>query len=49
MTQRPSSDTELAEIAGRIEAWLERQRTDNPVVAAVERDEQSGERQEVAT
>jgi len=44
MTQRPSSDTELAEIAGRIEAWLERQRTDNPVVAAVERDEQSGER-----
>jgi hypothetical protein len=44
MTQRPSTDTELDEISGRIEAWLERQRTDNPVVAAVERDEESGER-----
>ncbi len=44
MTQRPSTDTELDEIAARIEAWLDRQRTDNPVVAAVERDEESGER-----
>jgi hypothetical protein len=44
MTQRPSTDPELDEIAGRIEAWLDRQRTDHPVVAAVERDEESGER-----
>lgn len=44
MTQRPATDTELAALASRIEAWLERQRTDNPVVAAVERDVESGER-----
>jgi hypothetical protein len=44
MTQRPSTDTELDAISRRIEAWLERQRTDNPVVAAIERDEESGER-----
>ena len=44
MTQRPSTDSELDAIAGRIEAWLDRQRADNPVVAAVERDEESGER-----
>jgi hypothetical protein len=44
MTQRPSTDPELADLADRIEAWLDRQRTDNPVVAAVERDETSGER-----
>jgi Putative bacterial sensory transduction regulator len=44
MTQRPSTDPELDALAGRIEAWLDRQRTDNPVVAAVERDEESGER-----
>jgi hypothetical protein len=44
MTQRPSTETELAALADRIEAWLERQRTGNPVVAAVERDEESGER-----
>jgi hypothetical protein len=44
MTQRPSSETELAALADRIEAWLERQRSGNPVVAAVERDEESGER-----
>jgi hypothetical protein len=44
MAQRPSTDTELVELGRRIEAWLERQRTENPVVAAVERDEESGER-----
>ena len=44
MTQRPSTETELAALADRIEAWLERQRSGNPVVAAVERDEESGER-----
>jgi hypothetical protein len=44
MTQRPSTDVELADLATRIEAWLDRQRADNPVVAAVERDEESGER-----
>lgn len=44
MTHPPSTDDELADLAARIEGWLERQRTDNPVVAAVERDEESGER-----
>lgn len=44
MTQRPSTDPELASLAGRIEAWLDRQRTGNPVVAAVVRDDESGER-----
>lgn len=44
MTQRPSTDAELDDLASRIEAWLERQRASNPVVAAVERDEESGER-----
>jgi hypothetical protein len=44
MTQRPCTETELAALAERIEGWLDRQRTDNPVVAAVERDEESGER-----
>jgi hypothetical protein len=44
MTQRPSTDSELADLAVRIEAWLDCQRAGNPVVAAVERDEESGER-----
>src|SRR5919108_336179 len=44
MSQRPSTDEELAALTARIEAWLERQRTENPVVAAVVRDEESGER-----
>ena len=44
MTQRPLTDDELAALGERIEAWLERQRTENPVVAAVVRDEESGER-----
>jgi hypothetical protein len=44
MSRRPSTDTELEALAGRIEAWLDRQRAGNPVVAAVERDEEPGER-----
>jgi hypothetical protein len=44
MTQRPASEAELDALAVRIETWLDRQRSDNPVVAAVERDEESGER-----
>ena len=44
MMQRPFADRELDAVATRIEAWLERQRTENPVVAAVERDTESGER-----
>jgi Putative bacterial sensory transduction regulator len=44
MTQRPASEAELDALAARIETWLDRQRADNPVVAAVERDEESGER-----
>jgi hypothetical protein len=42
--QRPYSDIELDDLAATIAAWLERQRAENPVVAAVERDEESGER-----
>lgn len=44
MTQRPLTEAELDELAKRIETWLERQRTENPVVAAVERDVESGDR-----
>ena len=44
MTHHPSTEAELADLAARIEAWLARQLADNPVVAAVERDEESGER-----
>jgi Putative bacterial sensory transduction regulator len=44
MTQRPSTEAELDALAGTVEAWLEVQRRENPVVAAVERDEESGER-----
>jgi hypothetical protein len=44
MTQRPASEAELDALAARIETWLDRQRADIPVVAAVERDEEEGER-----
>jgi hypothetical protein len=44
MTTHPSTEAELAALAGRIEDWLARQLAENPVVAAVERDEESGER-----
>ncbi len=37
--QHPSSPEELADLAATIEEWLELQLADNPVVAAVERDE----------
>ncbi|HEY1117600.1 MAG TPA: YbjN domain-containing protein [Acidimicrobiales bacterium] len=37
--QHASSPAELAALASAIEEWLEVQREDNPVVAAVERDE----------
>lgn len=40
----PAERDELDRISQRIEAWLERQREENPVVAAVERDTESGER-----
>jgi hypothetical protein len=39
-----ASPEELDALGSRIEAWLERQRAENPVVAAVERDTESGER-----
>lgn len=42
--QRVFTDAELDQLGAHIEAWLERQLTENPVVAAVERDEESGER-----
>jgi hypothetical protein len=44
MTHDPSTEAELDALAGRIETWLSRQLDDNPLVAAVERDETSGER-----
>jgi hypothetical protein len=44
MSRPPSTDAELVELEQRIEAWLDRQAQDNPVVAAVVRDEESGER-----
>ena len=44
MTTDPSTEAELTALAGRIEDWLARQLAENPVVAAVERDEESGER-----
>jgi hypothetical protein len=44
MVQRPFSDGELDALGARIEAWLRRQLAENPVVAAVERDVESGER-----
>jgi hypothetical protein len=40
----PTSDEQLSALAARIEAWLAEQLADNPVVAAVERDTESGER-----
>ena len=41
----PAFDAEgLDELEARIDAWLEVQRAENPVVAAVERDLESGER-----
>lgn len=36
----PASADELAGHAATIEAWIERQRADNPVLAAVDRDEE---------
>lgn len=40
----PASDEELARHEAHIDAWLARQLAENPVVAAVERDTESGER-----
>ena len=40
----PPTDEELRALERQIDAWLARQLIDNPVVAAVERDTESGER-----
>lgn len=40
----PTSDAELRSLEVRIDAWLADQLAENPVVAAVERDRDSGER-----
>jgi Putative bacterial sensory transduction regulator len=40
----PTAPEELEALDGRIDAWLEEQLRENPVVAAVERDLESGER-----
>lgn len=44
MTQHPFTPDQLNALAESIESWLERQLEENPVVAAVERDLESGER-----
>jgi hypothetical protein len=44
MVQRAFTDDELDVLGGQIESWLHRQLAENPVVAAVERDAESGER-----
>ncbi|HEX6238953.1 MAG TPA: YbjN domain-containing protein [Acidimicrobiales bacterium] len=44
MERDPSPEHDLDATSARIEAWLARQATDNPVVDAVVRDEESGER-----
>jgi hypothetical protein len=41
---QPSSEAELEALDARISAWLDGQLAENPVVAAVERDTESGER-----
>ena len=41
---QPTSDAELQALDGRISAWLAEQLAENPVVAAVDRDLESGER-----
>lgn len=40
----PSTAVELRDLESRIDAWLAAQLAENPVVAAVERDTESGER-----
>ena len=44
MAQRPLTDDELDTLQAHIEGWLHRQLAENPVVAAVEKDTESGER-----
>lgn len=44
MVQKHSSSEELDALGARIERWLQQQLAENPVVAAVERDDESGER-----
>jgi hypothetical protein len=44
MVQRPYSTEELDALATTIDRWLQRQLAENPIVAAVDRDQESGER-----
>jgi putative sensory transduction regulator len=44
MVTRPLGDDELDALARQVEGWLRRQLAENPVVAAVERDETQPER-----
>ncbi len=44
MTSRPTSPRELEVLAARIDRWLATQLEENPVVVAVERDVETGER-----
>jgi hypothetical protein len=38
VSERPFSEDELDELAARIDAWVDRQRLENPTIAAVDRD-----------
>jgi len=44
LTASPSAPEELDALEARIDAWLAEQLEENPMVAAVERDRESGER-----
>jgi hypothetical protein len=41
VSDRPFNEEELAELAARIDSWAERQRLENPVIAAVDREPES--------
>jgi hypothetical protein len=41
VSDRPFTEDELAELAARIDTWAERQRLENPVIAAVDREPES--------
>jgi hypothetical protein len=41
VSDRPFTEDELADLAARIDAWAERQRLENPVIAAVDREPES--------
>jgi hypothetical protein len=44
MTVPPATEAELDELSATIDAWLEKEKAENPVLAAVDRSEERGER-----